>query len=142
VVVGVDASTAACTVATANAQRLGIANATFVAGCWYEPVAGQRFDLVASNPPYIADDDARLEQNVRRYEPRVALFGGPDGLTSLRAVIGRAPAHLAPGGWLVVEHGDTQGPAVRDLMARAGLTAAATFRDLAGAERCTEAKRA
>jgi release factor glutamine methyltransferase len=141
-VVGVDSSTAACAIATANAARLEIANASFVAGCWYEPVAGQRFDLIASNPPYIAEDDPRIEPNVRRYEPRLALYGGADGLESLRAVVGRAPAHLQPGGWLVVEHGDTQGPAVRVLMARAGLEAIATSRDLAGAERCTEAKRA
>ena len=141
-VVGIDSSTAACAVATANAARLEIANASFVAGCWYEPVAGQRFELIASNPPYIANDDPRIEPNVRRYEPRLALFGGADGLESLRAVVGRAPAHLQPGGWLVVEHGDTQGPAVRELMARASLESIATSRDLAGAERCTEAKRA
>ena len=140
-VVGVDASTAACGVAAANARRLRIANASFMTGCWYEPVAGQWFGLIVSNPPYIADDDPRIERDVRRYEPRVALYAGPDGLAALRAVIGRAAAHLTPGGWLVVEHGDTQGAAVRDLMTRAGLALVATTRDLAGLERVSEARR-
>jgi release factor glutamine methyltransferase len=140
-VVGIDASAAACGVAATNARRLGISNASFLAGCWYEPVAGQWFGLIVSNPPYIADDDPRIERDVRRYEPRVALYAGPDGLGALRAVIGRAAAHLTPGGWLVVEHGDTQGAAVRDLLSRAGLEAIATVPDLAGLERVSEARR-
>jgi release factor glutamine methyltransferase len=137
-VTGIDSSSAACRVAAANARQLGIGNVSFLTGCWYEPVAGQRFDVIASNPPYVADDDPRIERDVRRYEPGLALSGGPDGLASLRAVIGRAPAHLGPGGWLVVEHGDEQAPAVRALMRAAGLGSVATFDDLAGRPRVTE----
>lgn len=99
---------------------------------------GQSFDLIASNPPYIADDDPRVEPAVRRYEPHDALFAGPSGLEALRVVVSGAPGHLKAGGWLVVEHGDTQGPAVRELFAAAGFARIATHRDLAGRERCTE----
>ena len=74
--------------------------------------------MIVNNPPYIADDDPRIERDVRRYEPRVALYAGPDGLASLRAVIGRA-GHLTPGGWLIVEHGDSRGRARPDDTCRA-----------------------
>jgi len=124
--------------AVANAARLGLANARFLAGSWYGPVRGEAFDLIASNPPYIADDDARVEPAVRRYEPHDALFSGPSGLEALRVVVSGAPGHLKAGGWLVVEHGDTQGPPVRDLFAKAGFARVATHLDLAGRERCTE----
>lgn len=138
-VIGIDSSTAACRVAAANAERLRIGNASFLTGCWYEPVTGRRFELIASNPPYVADSDSRIEPDVTRYEPRLALYGGPDGLAALRAVIGRAPAHLVPGGWLIVEHGDTQGAAVRELLQAANLTSISSRTDLAGKERCSEA---
>lgn len=137
-VVGTDVSPAAVELAHANAVRLDLANARFLAGSWYEPVRGESFDLIASNPPYIAEDDPRVEPAVRRYEPHDALFSGPSGLEALRAVVSGAPGHLNPGGWLVVEHGDTQGPAVRDLFAAAGFARITTHRDLAGRERCTE----
>lgn len=137
-VVGTDVSPAAVELALANAARLDLANARFLAGSWYEPVRGATFDLVACNPPYIADDDARVEPAVRRYEPHDALFSGPSGLEALRAVVTGAPGHLRSGGWLVVEHGDTQGPDVRDLFTAAGFASIATHRDLAGHERCTE----
>lgn len=137
-IVGTDVSPAAVELALANSARLGLVNARFLAGSWYQPVRGQSFDLIASNPPYIADDDARVEPSVRRYEPHDALFSGPSGLEALRAVVSDAPGHLKAGGWLVVEHGDAQGPAVRDLFEAAGLARVATHRDLAGRERCTE----
>lgn len=137
-VVGTDVSPAAVELAVANAARLGLANARFLAGSWYGPVRGEAFDLIASNPPYIAAGDARVEPAVRRYEPHDALFSGPSGLEALRVVVSGAPGHLKAGGWLVVEHGDTQGPPVRDLFAKAGFARVATHLDLAGRERCTE----
>ncbi len=140
-VVGTDVSSAAVAIARENAVRLGFANVEFRVGSWFAPVAGQSFDLVASNPPYIAEGDPRVEPAVRRYEPHDALFAGPSGLEALREIAGCSPAHLAPGGWLVVEHGNTQGPAVRALLEVAGFDSIATHRDLAGRERCTEGRR-
>jgi len=137
-VIGTDVSPAAIEVARANAARLGLANARFLAGSWYAPVRGESFDLIASNPPYIAEGDARVEPAVRRYEPHAALFAGASGLEALGAVVSGAAEHLKAGGWLVVEHGDTQGPPVRDLFAKAGFARVATHLDLAGRERCTE----
>lgn len=140
-VVGTDVSSAAIGIARANAVKLGLANIRFLAGSWFEPVRAQAFDLIASNPPYIAEDDTRVEPAVRRYEPHDALFSGPSGLEALREIVSGSPRHLEAGGWLVVEHGDTQGAAVRDLFAAAGFERVATHRDLAGRERCTEGRR-
>ena len=139
-VVGTDVSAAAVDLARRNAARLGITNAEFLLGSWFEPVRGQRFALIASNPPYIAEDDPRVERAVRRWEPHDALFSGPSGLEALREIIVGAPAHLAAGGWLLVEHGDTQGEAVRRLFLHAGFGSVTTHRDLAGRERCTEGR--
>jgi len=125
----------------ANAARLGFAaRVQVVDGSWYAPVAGQAFDLVVSNPPYIADDDPRVEPAVRRFEPPQALFAGPTGLEAIEAIVAGAPLHLVAGGWLVLEHGDRQGDAVRALCTAAGFAEVATHRDLAGLERCTEGR--
>lgn len=139
-VIGTDVSEDAVDVARRNAARQHLANVQMRAGNWCAPVAGERFTLIASNPPYIAADDRRVEHGVHRYEPHGALYAGNDGLEALRVVVGEAPRHLVPGGWLVVEHGDTQGPDVRALFAAAGFVDVATHRDLAGLERCTEGK--
>lgn len=140
-VVATDVSPAANATTRANARRLGLAERVEVhAGEWFAPVAGRRFDLIASNPPYIAAGDARVEPGVRRYEPAEALFAGPTGLEALRAIVQGAPSHLRPGGWLVVEHGDTQGAAARRLLQLAGLAEVRTHRDLAGLERCSEGR--
>jgi len=137
-----DVSEAAVATARQNAARLGLAGRVEVAhGSWFEPVAERTFDLIASNPPYIAPDDPRVEAGVRRYEPPLALFAGPTGLEALQAIAAGAPRHLAPGGWLVLEHGDTQGESVRGLLRRAGFGSVETHRDLAGHERCTEGRR-
>jgi len=138
-----DASTAAVAATRANARRLGLGGRVEVLqGEWFDPVAGRRFDLIASNPPYIAEDDSRIEAGVRRYEPAEALFAGPTGLEALRLIAATAPRHLRPGGWLVVEHGDTQGPDVRALLNAANFAEVRTFPDLAGLERCTEGRSA
>ena len=136
-VVGTDISAAAIGIARRNASRLQLGNVEFAVGSWFEPVAGQWFDLIASNAPYIAASDDRVEPGVRRFEPHGALFSGPDGMSALRVISGTAGNHLSPGGWLVVEHGDRQGPAASALLTTAGFSDVTTHRDLAGLDRCT-----
>ena len=135
VVTAVDASTAALAVAAANAGRLRAGNVTFRAGSWYQPVGGLRFDCIVSNPPYVPDDDPALAS--LSHEPRGALAAGPEGLDALAVICAGAPLHLAAGGALIVEHGATQGPGVRELMTQAGLAGVATHADLAGRPRAT-----
>jgi release factor glutamine methyltransferase len=140
-VVATDVSPAAIETARENALRLGLGERVEVRrGAWFEPVAGCAFDLIVGNPPYIATGDTRVETAVRRYEPAEALFSGPTGLEALRAIVQGAPGHLAPGGWVVLEHGDTQGAEVRRLLQQAGFAAVCTHRDLAGLERCSEGR--
>lgn len=122
-------------VATRNAQAHGIDNVWFRRGDWCTALGRERFDLIASNPPYIASGDAHLQQGDLRYEPLPALAAGADGLDALRRIIAEAPAHLVPGGWLLLEHGHDQGEAVRALLAARGYAAVATLRDLEGRER-------
>lgn len=136
-VTATDASAAALAVARVNAERLGIANVEFIEGSWWAPLAGCRFDLVLSNPPYIAECDPHLDVGDLRFEPRSALAAGPDGLDDLRIIAAGACEHLAAGGWLLVEHGFDQGAAVRSLFAEASLEPVATHRDLEGRERVT-----
>ena len=138
-----DVSPVAIETTRGNAVCLGLgARIDALQGSWYEPVAGRSFDLIVSNPPYIAADDPRVEPGVRRHEPAEALFSGPTGLEALRAIVAGAPRHLRKNGWLIVEHGDRQGPEVRALLERAGFTEVCTHRDLAGRDRCTEGRSA
>ena len=142
-VTATDVSPVAIETTRGNAERLGLAGRVEVLpGSWYEPVAGRSFDLVVSNPPYIAPDDPRVEPGVRRHEPTEALFCGPTGLEALQAIAAGATGHLRKEGWLIVEHGDRQGPEVRALLERAGFTEVRTHRDLAGRDRCTEGRSA
>jgi release factor glutamine methyltransferase len=138
-IIAVDASPAALDIARRNATLAGIENVEFLSGDWYEPVAGQRFDLIVSNPPYLATDDLHLR--ALGCEPTAALVAGPTGLEALAQIATGAADHLHPGGILVLEHGCEQGPAVRELLTRAGLEAALTRCDLAGLERATLAHR-
>jgi release factor glutamine methyltransferase len=140
-VTATDLSAEALAVAASNARRLGLDKVECLAGDWYAPVEGRRYDVVASNPPYIALDDPRVEPGVRRHEPHLALYSGPTGLEAIDRVVSGAPAHLHRGGWLLVEHGDRQGEPVRALFAAAGLESISTHRDLGGRERCTEGRR-
>jgi len=141
-VVASDVSPAAVAATRADAARLNMTERIEVLeGGWFAPVLGRRFDVIASNPPYIADDDPRVEPAVRRFEPAAALFAGPTGVEALALIAGGAARHLQPAGWLLLEHGATQGAIVRELLARDGLEAVQTYRDLAGRERCTEGRR-
>lgn len=138
--VGVDISAAALVVASRNADALGVGErAAFVEGSW--SAAAGPFDLVLSNPPYIADAEFDgLAKDVRAYDPRLALTLG-DGLVAYRQILGALPAMLRPAGWLGVEFGLGQAPAVTGLMAAAGLQDVEVFRDLAGIERAAFGRR-
>lgn len=129
-VLATDASTGALEVARSNAGRLGLENVEFRRGDWFDTLPGLRFDLIASNPPYIAADDPHLVQGDLRYEPPDALASGADGLDAIRAIVAAAPAHLLHEGWLLLEHGWGQGAAVRALMQVAGFSEVCTQRDL------------
>jgi release factor glutamine methyltransferase len=130
----VERSLPALEVARSNAARLGLA-VQWLAGDWWQPLAGRRLHLVASNPPYIAADDPHLQ--ALRHEPADALTPGGDGLSALACVVAGAPDHLHPGGWLLLEHGQDQGDAVRRLLAEAGFASVSTRADLAGRPRCS-----
>ena len=133
-VAAVDASPAALAVAQLNAEQLGL-RVRWAQGSWLSPFAGEVFDLIVSNPPYIAEGDPHLPG--LRHEPRSALVSGPDGLDDLRHIVQTAPAHLTPGGWLLLEHGHDQAGAVRALLTAAGFEAVTSRLDLAGIERCS-----
>ena len=141
-VIATDASEAALVVARRNAERNSIANIAFRAGSWFAPVAGKRFDLVVSNPPYIESDDPHLQEGDLRFEPATALAAGHDGLDDLRVIATEAASHLTQRGWLLVEHGWNQGDAVRDLFTAAGLIEVHTATDLEGRDRITLGRRA
>lgn len=134
-VVATDASAAALEVARANAVDNQVANVEFLEGTWFAPLATRRFDLIVSNPPYVAEHDAHLEQGDLRFEPRTALAAGADGLDDLRQIVAQAPVHLRSGSWLLLEHGYDQGAAVRGLLAAAGFAAVETWQDLGGNDR-------
>ncbi len=129
-----DASADALAVAHANGERLHT-SLRWLHGSWWDAVPGERFDLVLSNPPYIADDDPHLA--ALRHEPRSALTSGADGLDDIRAIVAGAPAHLRPGAWLLLEHGHDQADAVRALLQAQGFSAVDSRKDLAGIERCS-----
>jgi release factor glutamine methyltransferase len=137
-IVATDVSAAALEVARSNAAKLGASNIEFVHSDWYASVPGDRFDLIVSNPPYVAESDPHLAAGDLRFEPRSALTAGPDGLSAIRRIVAGGAAKLAQGGRLMFEHGYDQGEAARTLMAAAGFAAVTTLADLAGHERvCT-----
>ncbi len=129
-VTAVEASAETLAVAARNAARLGLARVELRQGSWFEPVAGRRFALVVSNPPYIEAGDPHLSQGDLRYEPAAALASGRDGLDDIRHIVAHAGEHLQPGGWLLFEHGWNQGEAVRVLLRDAGYAEVFTAQDL------------
>jgi release factor glutamine methyltransferase len=141
-VTAVDVSAAALELASANAKRHGIADrVTFLEGDLLGPVNGHTYDMIVSNPPYIADAEfATLDRGVREFEPRSALAGGPDGLTFYRRIATEAAGHLSPGGTVMVEIGATQGPAVRELF-ETHIGPGKVLPDSAGRPRVVTAKR-
>jgi len=134
----VECSAPALAVARANAAQHGL-QVDWQLGSWWQPLAGRRFHLVASNPPYVADDDPHLA--ALRHEPALALTPGGNGLSALAQIVHGAPAHLHGAGWLLLEHGHEQADAVRRLLADAGFEAVQTRTDLAGRPRCSGARR-
>jgi len=133
-VTATDASLDALAVAQANARRLGLP-VRLAHGAWLVAVAGERFHVIASNPPYIAAGDPHLA--ALTHEPATALTAGPDGLDDIRQIVTQAPAALHPGGWLLLEHGHDQAAAVRELLAARGFETVGSHTDLAGIERCS-----
>jgi release factor glutamine methyltransferase len=130
--VAVERSERALAVARENAKRLNITNIEFLCGSWFEPLAGRRFQMIVSNPPYIPQHDPHLRQGDVRFEPITALASGQHGLDDIRSLVNGAPAHLSAPGWLLLEHGFDQGAAVTTLLCEAGYREVADLSDLQG----------
>lgn len=137
-VTATDASAGALALAQANGDRLGLP-IEWLAGSWWTPLEGRRFDLVLSNPPYIREGDPHLA--ALTHEPRSALTAGASGLDDLKHIVAGAAAHLTLGGWLLLEHGFDQAADVAQLLQDAGFTSVRTRHDLAGLPRCTGGRR-
>ncbi|MBA4093094.1 MAG: peptide chain release factor N(5)-glutamine methyltransferase [Candidatus Accumulibacter sp.] len=139
----VDVSPGALAVAAANAARLAPA-VRLLAGDWYAPLAGERFDLIVSNPPYVVSGDPHLALNGLPFEPQGALTDGVvggDGLACIRAIVSGAPAHLAAGGWLLIEHGYDQAAGVQALLRAENFSEVQSWQDLAGIDRVSGGRR-
>ncbi len=130
-----EASAPALAVAAGNARRWAPRNTRCVASDWYAAFEGERYDVIAANPPYIADADAHLQQGDLRFEPNAALAAGADGLRDLRRIIAQAPGHLHAGGWALLEHGHDQSAACAQLLEQAGFSDVFSAPDLAGIPR-------
>ena len=139
-VVAVDKFDDAVNLARKNARLNRISNIEILQGSWFEPLTDRKFHLVISNPPYICNDDEHLNQGDVRFEPSTALTSGPDGLDDIRIIINQATEHLAPGGWLLIEHGYHQANKVQQLFQVAGYKSIRTIRDWAGHDRVTEGR--
>jgi len=134
-VMAVDRVDEAVALAERNRQRLGLGNVKVLASHWFSSLAGERFDLIVSNPPYIAAQDPHLVEGDVRFEPSSALVAGADGLDDLRLIVSEAPQYLLAGGWLLLEHGYDQADAVRTLLVAQGFIDVASRKDLGGHER-------
>jgi release factor glutamine methyltransferase len=136
-VIAVDASLEALKVATENAQSLSLSNVRLIESNWFSGLASEKFDVIVSNPPYIAQDDEHLKQGDLRFEPLSALASGVDGLDDIRKIIQDAPEYLNPNGWLMLEHGYDQADAVAALLNARGFSKVAHAKDIAGTLRVT-----
>jgi release factor glutamine methyltransferase len=139
-VTAVDASPAALAVAQSNAQNLDVNNVQFVLSDWFTALAGQTFDVIVSNPPYVAANDPHLNQGDLRFEPVNALAAGEDGLDCIRQIISQAREHLNPQGWLMFEHGYNQAEKVAQLLKSANFDSVSSVADLSGILRVTLGK--
>lgn len=135
-----DVSAAALAVARDNAARLGLGNVRFARGSWCAALGAERFDLILSNPPYLAADDPALSDPVLQHEPRAALVSGPGGLEAYETLAAGTPRHLRAGGWLLLEHGATQAEPIAKLLVAQGFSHVVCHPDLAGLPRVTEAQ--
>ncbi|MGN2254434.1 peptide chain release factor N(5)-glutamine methyltransferase [Frateuria sp. GZRe12] len=140
-VLATDASAAALAVARRNAEANRIRNVGFAEGDWFAALGDDRFDLIVSNPPYIAAGDPHLERGDLRFEPGSALASGSDGLDDIRRIVAGARSHLADDGWLLFEHGWDQGAAVRGLLEAAGYREVFTAQDLEKRDRVSGGRR-
>lgn len=131
-ITAVERSEAALALARENGRRLELANVAFVAGSWFEPLRGRRFEMILSNPPYIPQQDPHLQRGDVRFEPLTALASGADGLEDIRHIIANAPDHLGAPGWLLLEHGYDQGAKVAALLRQRGFRAVEELADLQG----------
>ncbi|MDT8450185.1 MAG: peptide chain release factor N(5)-glutamine methyltransferase [Wenzhouxiangellaceae bacterium] len=138
--VGTEISHAALKVAADNRDSLGLDRVELLAGDLLDPLESREFELIVSNPPYVAEGDPHLARGDVRFEPAIALATAGDGLTVLRQLIEQAPARLVPAGWLAVEHGYDQAEAVRGMFTAAGYSQVRSIPDLAGIERVTVGK--
>lgn len=136
-VLACDASSDPLDVARENARRLGITNTTFIQSNWFQALAEKRFEIIVSNPPYVAAGDPHLAQGDLRFEPTSALVSGGDGLHDIRQIVIQAKNHLVPGGWLLLEHGYDQAAQVRELLQQAGFSEVFSAHDLSGIERAS-----
>lgn len=135
---GLDSSPEAVALAQRNGSRLGITNVSFIVSDWFAAIApNSLYGAIVANPPYIASDDQHLQQGDVRFEPRSALVADDEGLAALRHIAQRARPYLAPGAWLLLEHGWQQAEAVRQLLQELGYTSVATRRDYGEQERVT-----
>ena len=136
-IIAVDASLEALKVATENAQDFKLANVRLLESNWFSALGGEKFDVIVSNPPYIAQDDEHLKQGDLRFEPLSALASGVDGLDDIRKIIQDVPDYLNPNGWLMLEHGYDQAEAVAALLKARGFSQIAHAKDIAGTLRVT-----
>ena len=136
-VIGVEASAEALVVAIENAQNLDLKNLSLIKSNWFSDLAPEKFDVIVSNPPYIAEADCHLTQGDLRFEPRSALASGVDGLDDIRLIIQDTPKYLKPNGWLMLEHGFDQAHSVAALLKEHGFSQIDHAQDLAGILRVT-----
>lgn len=139
-VIATDNAREALAVAGHNARRLGLTRIAFRVGDWLSALGNDIADMIVSNPPYVREDDPCLQQGDVRFEPMSALAAGRDGLSAIRAILNEAKAHLTPNGWLLLEHGYDQAPAVAGLMRQAACEDIGCYADLAGHDRVSECR--
>lgn len=135
-----DSSLEALDMAKKNSKKLNISNVSFCQSHWFENIPRQSFDIIVSNPPYIAHDDPDLEDNVKQFEPLSALYAGNDGLNDIREIIQNSHDYLCSGGWLLFEHGYSQAQAIQNLLENSGFTQITTLNDLNHLARVTQAQ--
>lgn len=131
-VIAVDSSPAAIAVSRWNAENLQANNLHFITGNWFDELSGEKFDLIVSNPPYVAADDPHLRQGDLRFEPQMALSAGDSGFAYIDHIINKAPDHLVKNGWLLLEHGYNQAAACRQLLQDLDFSNICSYPDLAG----------